>query len=267
VSQTSPPPEPIGQRIATFIVGIVFVFGLLAIGRWAWDRFAGLHLNFSASAAIVGGWSWLSWFLHDQAAVWITGIATVALWRATAMLTRATNIEHARTGPFLTVLLTLDDLFPGQINPRDAAYEGTWASADVAEPALQTRQQGAKSRYVSLTITNQQTTPHGVATDIVILARLSFGAADDVAPHPYHMDRPIGPYTALAERYIEGPLFNVGGLTNWVVTLQKVEYRDIMKRARTAAVGTGGLHCSVSGNITPLIRVFEPRKGEYTDAD
>ena len=262
-----PASQPIGQRIATFVVSIVFFVGLFAIGRWSWDRFVGLHLKFSASAAVAGGWSWLSWFLHDQAAIWITGIATAFLWRATAMLTRATNIEHARTGPFLTVFLVLDDPSVAQINPRDVAYPDTWASLDASEPALQTRQQGAQSQYVSLTITNQQSTPHGVASDVLMLARLSFGAADDVAPHPYHFDRPIGPFTILADKYIEGPLFNVGGLTNWVVTLQKVEYRDIMKRDRTAAVGTGGLHCSVSGNVTPIIRVFEPRKGEYTDAD
>ncbi|MDP9024877.1 MAG: hypothetical protein M3N13_05875 [Candidatus Eremiobacteraeota bacterium] len=122
-------------------------------------------------------------------------------------------------------------------------------------------------RYVILRVTNAQENPHGAASDITLKAELAFGASDDVAPHPYKMNRTVGPLTIFAGRYVEGALFNVAGLANWRVLITKVDYKDIMKRKRSAAVGAGGLFSSVSGNILTMPRVFEPRKNEYTDAD
>ncbi|MBV8299666.1 MAG: hypothetical protein JO083_09020 [Candidatus Eremiobacteraeota bacterium] len=250
------------------IVGLIFVFGLISIARWIWDRLAGLHVTFSANATAIAAWSWFIWFLHDQGAIWLTATATVALWRATAMLTRATNIEHARMGPFLTVALEADDEpTTDAVNSKTADYLAAWDQEDRDHPFLGPRVAQSAARYVSIRVTNEQTTPHGVASNVVLETELQFGAADDVAPDPYTIPRQVGPVMILAGRYVEGPLFNVAGLTNWQMVVRKVEYQDIMKRARSAAVGTGGLRRFVSGNIAPLPRVFEPRKGEYTDAD
>jgi hypothetical protein len=146
-------------------------------------------------------------------------------------------------------------------------YFKPWADEDANQQFLAQRSKGLPPRYVTIRIENVQASPHGVAGSVKISAMLAFGAPDDVAPHPYNISRLVNQDVILASRYVEGPIFNVAGLENWVVVLSKVEYRDIMKRPRTAAVGTGLLQCTVSGNMISTIKVFEPRKGGFTDAD
>jgi hypothetical protein len=212
-------------------------------------------------------WSWLKWFLHDQAAIWITALATAFLYRATSLLTRATNVEHALNGPFLSCTLTVEPQPAAAVNPLTATYRDDWGRADTDYVPLADRNRTATARYVMVAVQNGQTRPQGAASDVTVTAVLYFGAADDMAPHPYHIERVIGPMLLPAGNSGSGPLFNVGGIPNFEVHLRKVGYRDIMNRSRTSAVGTGIIKCIVAGVITTFPRVFEPRKGEFTDGD
>jgi hypothetical protein len=138
-----------------------------------------------------------------------------------------------------------------------------WASEDAAG-TLGPRNVTAAARYVVITVTNQQTRPAGVASKIKIKTRLWFGAPDDVAPHPYYIERMVEPAPLQAQAIAHGALFNVGGLANFIVAIEEVEYYDILSWRRTAAVGTGYIRCVVSGELFPINRVFEPRKGEFS---
>ena len=221
-----------------------------------------------AIASVGHAWHWFLWFLHDQAALWVTAAATVFLYIATSRLTRATNIEHALNGPFIVVTLNLEaPAAPGAENPRTPAYVDVWGAQDAAEPFLSRQNATSAPQYVVITIANGQTKTQGVANKVKVVAQLLYGAPDDVAPHPYTLNRTVVPVPLHASGYAEGPLFNVGGLPNFIVRISSVEYYDIMNRRRTAAVGTEVVRRIVSGKVFQNNQVFEPRKGEFTDGD
>jgi hypothetical protein len=270
MKQTKPFPQPWGRILGVTIIAVFFS------GIYFWIRLiaalvSGLHVGAAGPAMVVTAQhslSWISWFFHDQAALWLTGTATVFLYIATARLTRATNIEHAMNGPFLLIAINVEPPTPpGCGAEREAAYQAMFGVSDSSQPFLSEENAKAAHRLVMINVTNGQSRVQGVATKIRIETSLHYGAVDDRASHPYKLTRVIEPSPLHAGSVVEGPLFNIGGLRNFVVKLESVEYYDVMGRRRIAAVGTGSIRCVVSGEMNQFTQVFEPRKGEFSDAD
>jgi hypothetical protein len=204
---------------------------------------------------------------------WIAAIATVAvafatffLWRATSALSRSTNVQFASAGPLLVTILTPPEGPPAglfkDIVPRP--YLPAWITADQGSSIPAIAGGGAVPAYVTLYVVNRSQSPHGIAARISIKATLHYGAAGNSGNHPHHLPRTAEIPTCEPGTVFALQLFNVGGLSNTRIEVDEMKYYDLMGRRRRGGWGYAVLTRNANGTaIFP--KLFEPRKGEYTD--
>jgi hypothetical protein len=123
---------------------------------------------------------------------------------------------------------------------------------------------GGAPVYVRLYVWNRSHSPHGVAARISIKATLHFGGPPDNLHHPCTLTRTAELPLCESSTILGLELFNVGGLTNWVVIVDEMTYYDLMGRERRGGWGFAVLFHSAAATIV-LPKLFQPRKGEYTD--
>jgi hypothetical protein len=105
---------------------------------------------------------------------------------------------------------------------------------------------------------------YGLAGSVSGKVMLSFGAKNDIDPHPFSIVRDFGGSRSIigSGKYIEGPIFNVGTLPNFSVIVNDVSYADIQNQGRRAAYGVDMLWQRTQGRPMFVTKVFGPAKGE-----
>jgi hypothetical protein len=260
-------------RIIAWAILVLAAFGVFELLLWIW------HIS-GITTLFIGVASWLTWVWGRFAlapATWLTAFATVLLfaatamlWRSTRALSRSTNVQQASAGPFLNAVVYPDGM---RLNPQwltfiqqidFGVYPDVWSREDADNVNLHPLLAGQS--YVNVIVINKSPTPNGLAASIVIKATLYFGASGGSAPHhPFNLKRTLEIAVLESGTHVGGRLFNVGGLSGYMVTVDEVQYRDIFNRDRRAASGIGIVNQTPTGTfITP--RVFTPKRGEYTDA-
>lgn len=257
---------------------IVVALALLGLGYLVWviSRAVGSFLantlttDFkSHTLAALGGFA-------NNGSAWVTTIATVVLaiatyflWRATRALSRSTNVQFSISGPLLNLILYPDGGYPGfEDDPFANAwyrpYWNQWARDDQADANFAALTAGATPSYINLIVLNRSTNPHGVAAKIAVRATLRFGAPGTSTNHPYSMTRTAFFPACEPNTQVAAQFFNVGGLFNFLVEVDEVEYYDILERKRRCGWGYSIFRQSAAGTMI-FPKFFEPRKGEFTD--
>lgn len=176
-------------------------------------------------------------------------------------------------GPFVEVVLWPDAGYPGFPSPptlqngapiQFGNYPSTFLVEDQSNPNLKKAIGTGAPYFINVIVFNRGTLPSAVAADIVIKTSIFFGG--QVAPHhPFQVNRDFT-FTTLRPNVADAArLFNVNGLTNYQVQIREVAYRDITGRDRRSATGLGMITVDNGGPIETLVKLFKPRKGEYTD--
>jgi hypothetical protein len=227
---------------------VILIVGAIAILRFLW-RFGGALLS---HVSLAGSWSAIVEFLREDGALWLSAIATGMLWFATRALCRSTNIQLAIDGPALELNLSL--MAPPQ-GTRASPY--FWDLEDIQDVTLAPHVIGVPPSYVYLEIVNQQNKPTGVAGGVQATVSLHF--------EQHSVRRVIRAELIRPQTFVIGPILNVGNLTAYYAVVDKVEYRDISGRRRTAAWGTNTILQPPAAAPISGETIFEPRKGEYSD--
>jgi hypothetical protein len=254
--------------VALAIVALA-LFGAFFIVREIIRAIQGIGLAHEVGVWLPASTKWLG-----ANGSWITVVATVALalatfflWRATSALTRSTNVQFASAGPLLVAILTppegppVPELFK-DVAPRP--YVPAWITADQGSSIPAIAGGGAVPAYVTLYVVNRSQSPHGIAARISIKTTLHYGAAGNSGNHPHHLQRTAEIPTCEPGTVFALQLFNIGGLSNTRIEVDEMKYYDLMGRRRRGGWGYAVLIRNASGvNIFP--KLFQPRKGEYTD--
>lgn len=275
IASNSIAPTRRAQVLAWVVIIAILVFamvGLVYVASLIWRSFGdSVQATLRAFSSSLGG------TLHNgELAAWLTALATAALvaatiatWRATMVLARST--QEARQGPLLWVLLYPDAGVPGMPHPTDQQGNpidfGSYPFEDDDAQDANLAPLAAQPTYVNLVVMNRALTPQGLAADIEIDTILFFGATSGNIPnHPFVKRRTFRAPLTEAGTYLACRLFNVGNLPGYMVQIERVSYVDLMGRKRNAASGVGVLNLAPPGNFNLILRVFKPRRGEFTDA-
>ena len=259
------------------VVVLLALFGLYEI----WLGLSQVARPLQLGARLSGAWQAFAGTFAEHGSEWIStastfavGLATIFLWRSTDALSRSTNLQQSTDGPFLNVVLYPDGGFPGVPAPtlgNGAAinftdYDAAYSAQDAGSPQLIAFAANLPAKYVNLIVYNRATKPASVAAKVTIKTIMYFGA-QAVPNHPFVLRRDhtfslIGPNSVDAAQ-----LYNVAGLASYQIQISEVHYSDIMGRDRRAATGVGNITQNAGVTLSTLIKVFEPRKGEFTDAN
>lgn len=243
----------LSNAVAFVLLGV----GLYVVLRWL-AQLAALLLSHVSFASY---WQHGASFLREDGALWISAIATLMLFVATRTLYRLTNIQLAIDGPVLVVNLTKMAPEP-PINV--SAYFQEWIEQDQGHAQLAPHLQGAPN-YIYLMILNTQNKRTAVAGGIEVTVALFFGSPTGMIPHP-HVQRRVARSEVIApETFVVGPVLNTGDLDAYLAVVESVEYRDVSGRRRTAAWGTNIILRNPGAAPVLGNKIFEPRKGEYSD--
>ena len=224
----------------------------------------------------------------------LTLVATSLLWYATSTLSRAASRQAAADAPLLRVAL-YDYCRDGQSRlslPSGAttshdAYVNAFAKSEsqMGGDGRQARRTTA-SRYIVFHIMNVQSKPYAVARDIALFASLTTYVKNDAKAEgvtfmefkesaladarddaPFKIDETIKrsfrfPILAPGEQATK-VMFDVGGLSNVVIKVEAVEYRDLRgEKLRTAAFGQLEVWVQDDGVIVDTLGYSSPQRWE-----
>jgi hypothetical protein len=257
--------------VATVLLALV---GLYYLSRFVIHAVLGLLFSASFKAETLTA---LQGFVTNGSG-WIATVATVAvalatyyLWKATRALSRSTNVQFAIGGPLLVSVLYPPGGFPQ--NAQDVndpfarvvvrPYLRDWMEED-QRGNLQAVSGDAAPAFLNLYVWNRSQSVHGVGAKISVTATLHFGGPGTTQNHPYSLARTAEIPLCEPGAMFGLQLFNIGGLKNLMVTVDEMTYYDLMGRERRGGWGYAVLYRNAAGTeIYP--KLFQPRKGEYTD--
>jgi hypothetical protein len=246
------------RALGNVVVWIVLIVGTIAVARFL-IHVCGALLS---KVSFAGWWQTTVSFLREDGALWLSAIATIMLFVATRALYKSTNIQLATDGPFLMVNLANDAPAPPVVV---TPYFDDWEVQDLGDAALAPHVNGVPTNYIYLTICNAQDKRTGVAGAVLITVALHFGAKAGVPPHPETYRRVVRSEVIAPDTFVVGPVLNAGDLDAYLAVVEAVEYRDVTGRRRTAAWGANVIFKAPGANPVLGHKIFEPRKGEYSD--
>lgn len=248
--------DRVGRAFRTLLgvaVLVIFFVGVLAVARVVWTLLRRLNYGFISPT--------VNWF-HDYVWLhpdgWITALATALLAWATIALTRSTQAQVAGDAPLIRYGLFMDE--PNIAETK--AYLEEYRLRDLSAPALAPFIAG-EPRYVRISIDNEQSKVYGVALDVKLIVRLSWGANDNVSSHPYYLDSTVFSPAIGAGKTASGRIFNIGTLPNFSARVVELSYRTIANKSRRVGYGSGILWQKLDQPGPASIEtVFKPRKRE-----
>ncbi|HET6274771.1 MAG TPA: hypothetical protein VFE16_02370 [Candidatus Cybelea sp.] len=252
-----------GRGVLNFLI-VALLAGIFAFGLWTllakllaalWVLTANMHADWGNLAQRCAA------FLHEPAAIWLSALATIAVFWATRNLTRVTNFALALKGPVLNVDL-MTEAPPGPVPPYDPGFQ----AEDAADPQLGPYVQAGAFTPIYLRIVNSRSEPSAVAGRVKVSIALKFGSTNGRPPHPHVFRRAALASIVYPHHFKPGIVLNVGNLAAYEVVTESVEYYDICDRRRTAAWGINSLTLIPGQALIIGSRIFKPRKGEFSDA-
>lgn len=246
------------------LLALVLIVGTFHVGTFLFWFIAGIifHIHIP-QATITAFQGFINTNFTTQIPVWVTGIATLGLWRATVILSRLAQAQKAIVNPLLEFGLLVEDINAPTGSGNHDSYNENWRDEDSKNAQLHPYIDNQPPCYIRIKVENVQPNVYGLATKITGKVILAFGAKNNVDNHPFTIVRNLDIPVIGAGKYVEGPIFNIGTLPNFVVLIDEIQYFDIQNIGHKAAYGVGRLWKRLDGKpIVITQKIFEPGKGE-----